>query len=204
MKSLRLGLALITFGSFAALAACGDDHDDDTHGGAGHGHQGGGEHGGDGHAGGSDGHGPGSAECAVLGELCHAADTGAGPAADCHELGHVGDPVACSEEFASCIGVCVEEGSTQDPHCAALGELCHVVDTGSGMAHDCHEIGHVNDAAECAAAFEGCAAHCLAERDKLEGAGGAGAGGAPGAGAGGVDAGAPGAGGASAGAGGAQ
>jgi hypothetical protein len=128
--------------------------------------------------------------CQVLGHLCHDADTGTGPAADCHELGHIGDVEVCEQEFAGCIGTCVSSGGGEggagggageapDPYCAALGSLCHPVDLGTGMGADCHEIGHVGDAADCADSFDACATFCLAELEKLEeGAGGSGAGGA--------------------------
>jgi hypothetical protein len=41
------------------------------------------------------------------------------------------------------------------------------------MGADCHEIGHVGDAADCADSFDACATFCLAELEKREeGAGG--------------------------------
>lgn len=54
--------------------------------------------------------------------------------------------------------------------CEVIGELCHEADSGSGAAHDCHQVGHVGDADGCARAFDGCIATCTAE----EGAGGSG------------------------------
>jgi hypothetical protein len=113
-----------------------------------------------------------------LGELCHAADSGEGAAQECHELGHVADGDACALGFAGCVETCVDESAGEEPLCAALGELCHAVDDEDGPLHDCHELGHVNDSAVCAAEFDHCAEICLAAREELEqGAGGSGAGG---------------------------
>ena len=39
---------------------------------------------------------------------------------------------------------------------------------GTGMAADCHDIGHVGNAASCAESFAACSAFCLAELEKLE------------------------------------
>jgi hypothetical protein len=112
------------------------------------------------------------AECEVIGELCHELDTSA--AQDCHEQAHHG---RCS--FASCVKVCVSEGDVEDadPHCAALGELCHPVAEQSDALRNCHELGHVNDAASCAASFDDCATRCLAAREAVEQAASGGAGG---------------------------
>lgn len=207
MKStVRLSLGLITFSSFLAFTACGDDDDGPT-GSAGQSNEGGsgaepvaGSGGSLGHAGGSqiqagEGHGGGGhadapAICQVVGTLCHEADTGSGMGHDCHELGHEGELEACEEQFASCIGFCVGgdsgaggagggSGDGQDPYCAALGELCHPIET--GMGPECHEIGHEGEGAACAESFDECAHFCLEARKALPPAeGGAGAGGASG------------------------
>jgi hypothetical protein len=189
MKStVRLSLGLITFSSFLAFTACGDD-DDTPPGGAGSGSEAGSPsstggtgnpepgHGGseakagDGHGGG--GHADAPAICQVVGSLCHDADTGPGMGRDCHQLGHAGDLETCEEQFAGCIGLCVEgdsgaggaSGEAQDPYCAALGSLCHPVEAGIGP--ECHDTGHEGDAAACAASFDECAHFCLEEREKL-------------------------------------
>jgi hypothetical protein len=173
MNSLgRACLGLWTVAAALAFAGCGDDSS-----------PGGSEQGGQ----------PGSAgqsasvsvsqeaQCQVLGELCHEADSGSGDAHECHELGHVGDGAACAEGFAGCVKVCVEGSARQEPLCASLGELCHAVDDQDGPLHECHELGHVNDQAVCAGEFDRCAGLCLAAREALEhGGGGAGAGGSHG------------------------
>ncbi len=109
----------------------------------------------------------------MIGELCHAADTGSGPGHDCHSLGHEGDSAACEAQMASCMEICVEDddaggsggaGPALDPYCAALGELCHPVP--DAAAQGCHSLGHKNDAAECAEAFDVCAELCLAGREE--------------------------------------
>lgn len=142
-------------------------------------------------------HGEGSLVCQVLGELCHAADTGSGPAHDCHAIGHVGNAAACEAEFAGCVGTCtgadVGAGGAggasagDDPKCAALGSLCHEAGEIDQDAQECHELGHVGNAAKCAASFESCATLCLAILDTIEGGqGGASTGGAASGGAGGA------------------
>jgi hypothetical protein len=132
-------------------------------------------------AGGETSEASGAAECEVVGELCHEADTGSGVAHDCHELAHHGQGAACLESFASCIDSCVpDDDGDKDPHCAALGELCHPVDDKDGPLHECHELGHVNDAEACAASFDDCTTKCLAAREALEEADSGGAGGAGG------------------------
>jgi hypothetical protein len=125
--------------------------------------------------------------CEVIGELCHEADTGSGPGHDCHQLGHVGNADACVEGFDGCVALCTGEdegtggaggaGPALDAHCAALGELCHGL-ADAGPVQECHELGHVGNAANCAAEFDNCATLCLAAHEALEeGVGGAGAGG---------------------------
>jgi hypothetical protein len=114
----------------------------------------------------------GALECEVVGELCHEADLGSGPAHDCHELGHEGVAATCHAQFKTCIDTCVQDedgtpSSEQDPKCLALGELCHPVDDKDGPLHECHELGHEGDATACAAAFDDCATKCLAARELL-------------------------------------
>jgi large repetitive protein len=205
----RACLGLITLSSFFAFAACSDDDDDGggpnvagapseagapVQGGSG----GSGSHAeGGAHEGGAA-HGEGSLECEVLGELCHAADTGSGPAHDCHDVGHVGHADDCTSQFASCVGVCTETdvgaggaggaGSGADPKCTALGSLCHEAGEIDDDAQQCHQLGHEGNAAACADGFEACATLCLAVLKQVE-AGAGGAGGAGGAAAGGAAAG---------------
>lgn len=47
------------------------------------------------------------------------------------------------------------------PSCVELSETCHEADTGSGPAHDCHEIAHHDDEDECAAALVDCQSVCM-------------------------------------------
>ena len=199
--SLRVALG-VSAASFAlAFAGCSDDEPVVVGSGAGAGH------GGQAHAGApSGGASDGALTCEVIGELCHEADTGSGLGHDCHELGHEGHAAACVAGFDDCIALCVPDeqggagagaggsGPTPDAHCVALGELCHPVDETNGPLHDCHEIGHVGNAAKCAAEFDGCATLCLAAREQQEadpegtsgaaGAGGVSSGGVSGGGAG--------------------
>jgi hypothetical protein len=196
--TVSLGLGLVVASCVFVFAGCGDDDDDNNpgRGGGGAASGGGAGQGGDAH-----GHGETSSfelECKVLGRLCHEADTGSdsGTAHECHEIGHEGHADECGEAFDGCIAFCVPDegaggsggaGTTQDSHCAALGELCHAVDDGDGPLHACHELGHVNNAARCAAEFDDCATQCLAARELLgNGTAGAGGGGAGGMSSGGV------------------
>jgi hypothetical protein len=179
----RACVGLLALGSALAFAGCGDD-DDASPGGGGSAAQGGAgpDHGGESSVGAADG----VAECQVIGELCHEADTGAGAAHECHELGHEGDGAACVAGFADCVETCVEGSAGKEPLCAALGELCHAVDDETGPLHECHELGHVNDQELCAAEFSHCATICLAAREELEHGAGTGGGATGGAGTGGV------------------
>ena len=47
--------------------------------------------------------------------------------------------------------------------CKVMGELCHEADTGSGAAHECHEVGHEGDGAACLSEFAGCINTCVPE-----------------------------------------
>ena len=187
-SSLRVGLGLIAVSSLFAFVACGDDDDSPTPAAqAGNAGEGATAHGG------QDGHGGAASrtqECKVIGSLCHDADTGSGTGHDCHEVGREGNAEACAEQFDACITFCTAEdegtggapAEPKDARCAALGELCHVVDDETGPLHECHELGHVGNAAKCEAGFDECAALCLAAREALPphtegGAGGVGAGG---------------------------
>ncbi len=180
---LPIGLGFVVVSCLIAVAGgCGDD-DEAPAAGAGapsHGGAGAGEAG----AASAD---VGVMECRVLGELCHEAEAAGGHsgAHECHELGHESDGSACVAGFADCVTTCVDGSAEKASNCAALGELCHAVDDQDGPLHECHELGHVNDADICAAEFDHCARICLAARELLEpdqdnnaGAGGLASGGA--------------------------
>lgn len=96
---------------FVPLAACGGDDDDEDDGGSGGSPASGGSSGGPtagaGGGGGVDA-GQGEAMCRVLGALCHAVDDIDGPLAECHDLGHAGDPEVCAERFESCANQCLD------------------------------------------------------------------------------------------------
>lgn len=46
------------------------------------------------------------------------------------------------------------------PSCAEISESCHVADTGSGPAHDCHELAHEDVESDCVLAKEACLVSC--------------------------------------------
>src|SRR3954471_18110446 len=148
-SSVRVSLGLFVLATLFAFAGCSDDDGgDDAVGGA--------------STQAAGGASPGAVDCEVLGELCHEADTGSGAAHDCHELGHQGNASACQTAFDGCVVRCVgaADGAAgastalPDGRCAALGELCHEVDDGNGPLHECHELGHVANAAKCATGFD--------------------------------------------------
>lgn len=186
LLTARSCLALLALASSFVVVAC-DDDDDVSNGGdaAGAGGEAAGGSGNGGN-GGSSGHATASLQCEVLGELCHAADTGSGPASDCHDLGHVGDATVCAAEFDGCIATCTDKEigpNANDAKCIALGSLCHPAGEVDAEAEACHALGHDGVAADCAEKFDECAALCLAVLETLEhgGAGGAAHGGAGGA-----------------------
>jgi len=45
--------------------------------------------------------------------------------------------------------------------CRVLGTLCHEADTGSGDAHECHELGHEGDGEACGKGFADCIGTCV-------------------------------------------
>ena len=105
--------------------------------------------------------GPGAA-CTEIIEHCHTVDLGNGPAAECHRVGHDGPAELCETRLADCIAICdaVETDGGPPDSCDTIGQTCHPYDTGSGPAHDCHEVGHAGDVAACDAALAGCMATC--------------------------------------------
>jgi len=46
------------------------------------------------------------------------------------------------------------------PACKAISEACHAADSGSGEAHECHELAHQDVEAPCALEKESCVAVC--------------------------------------------
>jgi hypothetical protein len=64
--------------------------------------------------------------------------------------------VACGDDKGSGD----EHSSTEPPVCMEVSSACHDLDTGSGMAHDCHEQAHAGDAAVCEMIHDECIAFC--------------------------------------------
>jgi hypothetical protein len=194
-RTIALGVAL--FGMTMVVAVGCGNGDDGPKGSGGAAGSGSGGKGGSNATGGMGGesHGSGASECLVLGELCHRVDDVDGPLHECHEVGHVGDPVACAAEFDECTTSCIEagepgvggagaggaEGEPGPIKCMALGELCHPVDDIDGPLHECHELGHVADVAVCEAEFDHCVTICIEAIEAAEGAGGTGGNGSGGA-----------------------
>lgn len=132
-------------------------------------------------------HDPSGGMCAELGAQCHAFDDGSGNLGTrCHHIGHEGDLEACAEVYDECMAHCVEpmesdagnadagEAGHDHEHdaggsrghdepserCHELGHLCHDLDDGEGLAHECHEAGHAGDEAACVEIYDACIALC--------------------------------------------
>jgi hypothetical protein len=65
-------------------------------------------------------------------------------------------PLGCKDE----IEPDPTPGLTGAEACTQLGELCHDVDTGTGLGAECHELGHVNDGDTCLARYDECKSFC--------------------------------------------
>ena len=110
-----------------------------------------------------------SPRCSALGEVCHAVEESSDQAAECHELGHDGDPAVCEEQFDDCIDVCLEAitdegggeaGASGDDFglCSFLASFCHHVEDELGQ--ECHELGHDGDGDACLDRADECIHHC--------------------------------------------
>lgn len=53
-----------------------------------------------------------------------------------------------------------EHSATEPQVCKDISSVCHDLDTGSGMAHDCHEQAHAGDPAVCEMISADCIAFC--------------------------------------------
>lgn len=71
--------------------------------------------------------------------------------------GHAGSATGGAPDGAGGAG---SDGSIE---CRVMGTLCHEADTGSGAAHDCHEVGHEGEGSACLAEFAGCINTCVEE-----------------------------------------
>jgi uncharacterized repeat protein (TIGR04052 family) len=65
----------------------------------------------------------------------------------------VSDTESCSDSETFSVN-CVEN------LCRDLGRSCHVVDPGSGVINECHNVGHANDAGACEARRDECVQAC--------------------------------------------
>jgi hypothetical protein len=54
-----------------------------------------------------DSHEPTEPSCIELIEVCHEADTGTGPAHECHETAHADDEAACAAALPDCMTACM-------------------------------------------------------------------------------------------------
>jgi hypothetical protein len=51
------------------------------------------------------------------------------------------------------------------PDCEALMHACHLVDIGEGEVHECHEVAHHNQSADCTSRRDSCVGVCGAASD---------------------------------------
>ncbi|MDQ3032437.1 MAG: hypothetical protein M3Y87_08485 [Myxococcota bacterium] len=110
---------------------------------------------------GDAGHGAGGA-CDEIVEHCHSVGSASAEADACHELGHDGPVASCEARRAECVAICdaVAEDAGPPDACETISHTCHAFDTGSGPAHECHELGHASDVGACEAALAGCLMTC--------------------------------------------
>jgi len=64
--------------------------------------------------------------------------------------------VACGDDK----GAGEEHSDTEPQVCKDISSVCHDADSGSGMAHECHEQAHAGDAAVCEMISDECIAFC--------------------------------------------
>lgn len=121
----------------------------------------------------------GLAACALIGERCHAYESVSLVAADCHRYGHANNTAMCLARQSECLAACpvvTDAGATDaggggtdagptdagradaGTQCQQIGTLCH--STATTLGEQCHELGHHNDAAMCAARYDECIAEC--------------------------------------------
>lgn len=77
--------------------------------------------------------------CETISHVCHAFDTGSGPAHVCHELGHAGDLAACDGALAMCMSTCSGDAGArshdEDGGAHTRDEDAGASDGGSGHSH---------------------------------------------------------------------
>lgn len=67
--------------------------------------------------------------------------------------------------FLTCIAVACGTTSSAPPEdpagsCRVIASACHFYDQGSGLAHDCHELGHAGDDVKCGPRKAECVSAC--------------------------------------------
>jgi hypothetical protein len=53
-----------------------------------------------------------------------------------------------------------DHGGDEPAVCTEISDVCHDLDDGSGMAHECHELAHAGVATDCEAMHDECIAFC--------------------------------------------
>lgn len=115
-------------------------------------------------------------DCDAIVDRCHPLDPGSGPIHECHETAESRETsnAMCAAQRASCFAICVAtdggadastdasaDAGPRDPVCALIGSRCHPYDDhDGGVGHQCHELGHANDASSCASRQAECLAAC--------------------------------------------
>jgi hypothetical protein len=112
----------------------------------------------------------GSGACAQISAACSLAPVvDAGPhavSALCTQVAEGGNAEECEALRDECTGCGSDEepvavGEDAASQCEELGTRCHDRDTGSGLGHLCHEVGHVVALPWCVLIYDECAALCF-------------------------------------------
>lgn len=126
----------------------------------------------------------GLALCARLAEQCDAYEGVSITAADCHRYGHANNVTMCVAHQAECLAACPvatdagprdaaadasasDAGDAGRTQCQVIGTTCHA--STSTLGQECHELGHHDDAAMCAARYAACIAECTADGGASDG-----------------------------------
>jgi hypothetical protein len=105
--------------------------------------------------------------CDTISAACANFDDDGGVGSLCIQVGAEGDLDLCRALSDECRGVCrdvdplVFDGKGVDAErCDELGDSCHELDLGHGLAHLCHETGHMGKLDWCDAIWDECSALC--------------------------------------------
>jgi uncharacterized repeat protein (TIGR04052 family) len=109
----------------------------------------------------------GSATCEAITAACTGYDDVDGLGNFCLRVSDAADPEECGALSEECLDFCRDDapppadaGSVGAEECEEMGDRCHDLDVGHGLANLCHETGHTGNPAWCTAIFDECNALC--------------------------------------------